>query len=163
MLRRLFIAVLSVATLLTAAVWYCQLFALTGGGLQVTRSMRVGYSAFDWAVAASVSWKGGRPPGRSSMTATSYELPGTPISATLATMQHPDGSRVQLWIGRSPIWFLTAVVAGSWVGLRFMSRWRKRRGRRKCGLCVSCGYDLTGNESGVCPECGESVQHRSVM
>ena len=22
------------------------------------------------------------------------------------------------------------------------------------GLCVGCGYDLTGNVSGVCPECG---------
>ncbi len=25
------------------------------------------------------------------------------------------------------------------------------------GHCQSCGYDLTGNESGVCPECGEST------
>jgi len=24
-------------------------------------------------------------------------------------------------------------------------------------LCLKCGYDLTGNESGVCPECGTSV------
>jgi len=30
-----------------------------------------------------------------------------------------------------------------------------RRYRRRCrGLCWECGYDLTGNESGVCPECG---------
>jgi hypothetical protein len=26
--------------------------------------------------------------------------------------------------------------------------------RRKRGLCVGCGYDLTGNVSGVCPGCG---------
>ncbi len=25
------------------------------------------------------------------------------------------------------------------------------------GVCAGCGYDLTGNESGVCPECGTSV------
>lgn len=25
---------------------------------------------------------------------------------------------------------------------------------RAPGLCVSCGYDLTGNTSGICPECG---------
>lgn len=25
------------------------------------------------------------------------------------------------------------------------------------GLCLSCGYDLTNNTSGVCPECGERV------
>lgn len=24
-------------------------------------------------------------------------------------------------------------------------------------LCASCGYDLTGNDSGVCPECGTAV------
>ena len=33
-------------------------------------------------------------------------------------------------------------------------RWRRRRR----GECVACGYDLTGNVSGVCPECGAPVQ-----
>ncbi|MCC6358027.1 MAG: hypothetical protein IT450_04735 [Phycisphaerales bacterium] len=27
----------------------------------------------------------------------------------------------------------------------------------KPGHCGKCGYDLTGNRSGVCPECGDSV------
>jgi hypothetical protein len=31
-------------------------------------------------------------------------------------------------------------------------RWRRRRGR-----CEQCGYDLTGNKSGVCPECGHRL------
>ena len=30
----------------------------------------------------------------------------------------------------------------------------RRSHRRRLGLCVKCGYDLTGNVSGVCPECG---------
>jgi hypothetical protein len=30
-------------------------------------------------------------------------------------------------------------------------RWRRRRK----GCCLKCGYDLAGNVSGVCPECGE--------
>ncbi|MCH7813714.1 MAG: hypothetical protein IID40_06800 [Planctomycetes bacterium] len=25
------------------------------------------------------------------------------------------------------------------------------------GHCRRCGYDLTGNESGLCPECGKAV------
>ena len=25
------------------------------------------------------------------------------------------------------------------------------------GLCISCGYSLTGNVSGICPECGTPV------
>jgi len=29
-----------------------------------------------------------------------------------------------------------------------------RRQRLKRGLCGKCGYDLRGNVSGVCPECG---------
>ena len=27
-----------------------------------------------------------------------------------------------------------------------------------CGQCSNCGYDLTGNVSGVCPECGNRVK-----
>jgi hypothetical protein len=33
-----------------------------------------------------------------------------------------------------------------------------KRGRRKRGLCVRCGYNLTGNVSGRCPECGREVK-----
>ena len=34
---------------------------------------------------------------------------------------------------------------------------RERRARRQAeGLCVACGYDLAGNVSGVCPECGSA-------
>ena len=35
-----------------------------------------------------------------------------------------------------------------------MRRWRWRRK----GLCTKCGYNLTGNTSGVCPECGTEVK-----
>ena len=45
---------------------------------------------------------------------------------------------------------IIAVVAG-----RRLSRRRRMRASR--GLCETCGYDLTGNESGVCPECGDSM------
>jgi hypothetical protein len=34
--------------------------------------------------------------------------------------------------------------------------WRDRRARP--GYCPSCGYDLTGNVSGRCPECGVSTR-----
>jgi hypothetical protein len=46
--------------------------------------------------------------------------------------------------------------------------WARRMGRfsalqderRSRGLCPSCGYDLTGNVSGTCPECGSSALTR---
>ncbi|MCH8146427.1 MAG: hypothetical protein IH987_00305 [Planctomycetes bacterium] len=33
----------------------------------------------------------------------------------------------------------------------------RRYRRRKRGLCLRCGYNLEGNVSGVCPECGEEA------
>ncbi|HEX4794441.1 MAG TPA: hypothetical protein VH370_11645 [Humisphaera sp.] len=33
--------------------------------------------------------------------------------------------------------------------------------RRLQKLCVSCGYSLRGNESGICPECGASIKNAS--
>lgn len=38
---------------------------------------------------------------------------------------------------------------------------RRLRPRFPAGCCAKCGYDLTGNVSGVCPECGTSVARRN--
>ena len=56
-----------------------------------------------------------------------------------------------------PRWFVLSVTplpAGVWMvnGIR-----RQRRRRRNPGLCTACGYDLTGNVSGTCPECGTAA------
>ena len=37
---------------------------------------------------------------------------------------------------------------------------RQRADRRRAGLCPACGYDLTGNVSGTCPECGTPTPAR---
>ena len=41
--------------------------------------------------------------------------------------------------------------------VRLTSGWLRRRFRHRRGLCVDCAYDLTGNVSGVCPECGRAI------
>ena len=41
-----------------------------------------------------------------------------------------------------------------WEGRGPLRRWR----RRKRGLCLHCGYNLTGNTSGVCPECAQKIE-----
>ncbi len=48
-------------------------------------------------------------------------------------------------------------LAISVVALFIVAIRRLRRSPRAAtdGKCRSCGYNLTGNESGVCPECGE--------
>ena len=54
-----------------------------------------------------------------------------------------------------PLWSLTALAATppALCGIGFC--WNRRRGAR--GRCTTCAYDLTGNESGVCPECGTAA------
>lgn len=37
-------------------------------------------------------------------------------------------------------------------------RERRKRPRTVTHRCVGCGYDLTGNESGRCPECGKKIE-----
>ncbi len=53
----------------------------------------------------------------------------------------------------SPAWLPMPFFAAfpPWVFIRGPLR---RRRRRTKGLCLVCAYDLTGNVSGVCPECG---------
>jgi len=53
----------------------------------------------------------------------------------------------------APFWMLITFTAAYpvWSLASFVWRWKKRR---RLGLCRSCGYDLNGNVSGTCPECG---------
>ncbi len=50
-----------------------------------------------------------------------------------------------------PLWLLTLIAA-----LPTAIVWRFDR-RNLVGFCQACGYDLTGNVSGRCPECGEAI------
>jgi hypothetical protein len=51
-----------------------------------------------------------------------------------------------------PLWIPLVVVA---IPTGFL--WRRERKRPRPGHCPHCRYDLTGNVSGVCPECGDQV------
>jgi hypothetical protein len=39
--------------------------------------------------------------------------------------------------------------------------WRWRRQHPRIGFCPNCDYNLTGNVSGVCPECGTTMDRRA--
>jgi len=55
-----------------------------------------------------------------------------------------------------PAWMLASPLLAI-PPLFLTKRYLRRRKRKRCGLCVRCTYDLTGNVSGTCPECGSKV------
>ena len=58
-----------------------------------------------------------------------------------------------------PTPFAARLVFGFVLGVPTLLMWWLDRHRRQLpGHCRRCGYDLTSNESGVCPECGVEVQ-----
>ncbi len=64
------------------------------------------------------------------------------------------------WRFELPLYLPFLVFATSLAALCVYPRlpFARRRWRLKHGLCVSCGYDLTGNVSGTCPECGQAIE-----
>jgi hypothetical protein len=56
----------------------------------------------------------------------------------------------------APCWFPTVLFAG-YPTIAFIRGPVRRWRRRRRGWCLECGYDLTGNVSGVCPECGRAI------
>lgn len=64
-----------------------------------------------------------------------------------------------------PIWTGQLLTGAMWLGvvaaaraLRYFLRYGLSDVRRRRGLCTRCAYDLRGNTSGVCPECGTPAQ-----
>ncbi len=60
-----------------------------------------------------------------------------------------DGLNVRIWGVLSPLALLACFLI-----LPDVRRTLTRRARRRRGACLKCGYDLTGNFSGQCSECG---------
>ncbi len=64
---------------------------------------------------------------------------------------------LEFWI--SMLCACIGAAIGGWVGARIESPLMRVLVRRELGLaCRVCDYDLKGNVSGVCPECGTPIQ-----
>jgi hypothetical protein len=55
--------------------------------------------------------------------------------------------------------YMSAVAVGLIVW--FSMEHRRNRLRSARTACGHCGYNLTGNVSGICPECGKALDHAS--
>ena len=58
----------------------------------------------------------------------------------------------KMWVVVFPLWIPLLIVIVPTAIL-----WHRDPGRVLPGHCRKCGYDLTGNVSGRCPECGKAV------
>ncbi len=113
-----------------------------GGGMRVWSSGAVGFDRF-----GALYW--------------TMRLP----SACRATWSAPRklhwqhavrGSAIEAGVLRFPAWPMVLILSAYPVWAVVRGPMLRRR-RRKTGRCIHCGYDLTGNESGACSECGEVV------
>jgi hypothetical protein len=73
----------------------------------------------------------------------------------LVLVTHIDGRTDPLILGAFIFCMLYGSVIGLIVGVPFAVY--RRRHAIPPGCCKICGYFLTGNTSGVCPECGTTI------
>lgn len=78
--------------------------------------------------------------------------------ASLPSYDDPRWQKEPYKMVRVPYWPLgiLLIVLVTLLLRRNLLAWRLYRRARR-GLCLRCGYNLTGNLSGICPECGTAV------
>lgn len=69
----------------------------------------------------------------------------------------PPGQLSRVQYVAFPLWASVSILGAYPTTAFIRGRFRLWHRRRK-GLCIKCGYDLTGNVTGVCSECGEEVR-----
>lgn len=99
------------------------------------------------------NWVYDRPQWKPDLTAAWFRR-NCPTEASIASI-HWDTKTGQGWNVLVPDYaamLITALLPVTWAAM-----WVLKRSRRRIGLCQTCSYDLTGNISGICPECGARI------
>lgn len=90
------------------------------------------------------------------MFAVPYLIMTLDKSVSLVNLNNRPWLLVALLLLNSAI--IPLALAGAWLASK---RRRRQNVCREFQLCLTCGYDLTGNESGFCPECGKPIERAS--
>lgn len=83
-------------------------------------------------------------------------LAGWVISGTMINAAFDVAMVLGLFVGWWPPVVIVAAITAFIMLLQMFGR-RESLRRRFTGACHGCGYELTGNLSGVCPECGRAI------
>ncbi|MCH8148524.1 MAG: hypothetical protein IH987_11105 [Planctomycetes bacterium] len=85
---------------------------------------------------------------------------GYPYRPCMVNAEHqiiePPGMRLVAHSVCLPLWLLMIAFA-VYPTIAFIRGPVRRWRRHRKGLCIRCGYNLEGNVSGVCPECGSGI------
>jgi len=79
------------------------------------------------------------------------------VALVLLDPPTPSGQRVPNPYPQG-FWLLAAFVPAFCLTSLFLWRYLPNESERQSTTCLLCGYDLTGNVSGVCPECGMRIE-----
>lgn len=134
-----------------------ELYSIDGViGLTATRDSRSRSPFPGGGLYGRSCWRNKLPPGRdrASLITPAFNRFGFGWHV-VKTESRPDGiwrtGNQKLVVAYFPFWLVAAITA--LLPLRWLALFLRRR-RDPQGYCLSCGYNLTGNATGICPECG---------
>ena len=84
---------------------------------------------------------------------------GEAFAGTCALLPYWSQGIFGVWVGFIPMNPVAAILGLYHVPRALRSAWRalRNRRRRRLGRRIACGYDLHGNITGRCPECGFAI------
>lgn len=158
LIRKVFIGLLTLGALSIVLISSCEFASEVGLALPKPQTVGLGplHSVGSSAVGIAVHWECIHLEVARRTMATS-ERPGwIHHPRTLFSCgARPLGPWVHYWV-RAPS-FLVVISLLAYPLFAFVTGPYRRFRRRRNGQCIHCGYDLAGNVSGVCPECGVKV------
>jgi len=145
----------TMALVASASAWSFTHWYRGGGESELRYEFGDGVVSAEWTPTLPLSLRGG--PHFLMRNTGGWGIQWPSVTTRVESKPFCDGKYI--WPGKPtryfnvvvPLWLPTLISgrACSWL-------WRRIR-RPQPGFCAQCCYDLTGNTSGVCPECGLSV------
>lgn len=120
-----------------------------------SRTLVAGSRIYGWS-----SWRSTLPTGRNraDLQTPTFNRFGFGVHV-IKTIGPPQGiwrfGNRRLVIVYLPYWLVATITA--LLPLRWLTLFLRQRSQNRSGYCASCGYNLTGNTTGICSECGVTV------